>query len=485
MAQHKDYGLIGVGNSVQLGKQGPKVVRDGGSLGVNITDEDGSTAVTVSGANASLSNHFVTKAQLDSVSADALVTDIEYNSGTVTMGTIADGTKTIQTVFSVDTVFDGNTVINVGTDSNNSLLMSAQYYDLTGSGDYITVNTVELSTTETFKVYVTQGNSTVGNGTVVVSVLDGPVTGSSAGGSSGIALTDLSVTTLDPGGNGSLTYNNSTGVFSFTPADTSSASIGGTNGQVQYNSSGSLEGSSSMTFDGYTLYAGLLETTRISTDDSRSTMAIGTKDGSTFRHNIQISNGGTSASVVLYGQLSTSPDTAGNRSFDFRGTDLYNLPLANITNVSSTAPTNGQALAWNNSTSEWEPGTNVIVDTLTVEDGVKEKLQSKSITGSGTFTFQCANGQVFHVASPAADFGCNFTDLTIDTDYATATTIVIDQGSTAYMPTSVAIAGSNATITWQGGSAPSGTANGIDVVTFSFLNVSSTVTVLGQSVSFS
>ena len=118
-------------------------------------------------------------------------------------------------------------------------------------------------------------------------------------------------------------------------------------------------------------------------------------------------------------------------------------------------------------------------------DGVKEKLQSKSITGSGTFTFQCANGQVFHVASPAADFGCNFTDLTIDTDYATATTIVIDQGSTAYMPTSVAIAGSSATITWQGGSAPSGTANGIDVVTFSFLNVSSTVTVLGQSVSFS
>ena len=53
------------------------------------------------------------------------------------------------------------------------------------------------------------------------------------------------------------------------------------------------------------------------------------------------------------------------------------------------------------------------------------------------------------------------------------------------MPTSVAIAGSSATITWQGGSAPSGTANGVDVVTFSFLNVSGTVTVLGQSVSFS
>jgi hypothetical protein len=38
----------------------------------------------------------------------------------------------------------------------------------------------------------------------------------------GIDLTDLSVTTNSPSGNGSLTYNNSTGVFTFTPADLSS-----------------------------------------------------------------------------------------------------------------------------------------------------------------------------------------------------------------------------------------------------------------------
>lgn len=198
MAQHKDYGLIGVGNSLQLGKQGPKVVRDGGSLGVNITDVNGVTPVTVAGANATASNHFVTKAQLDSVSADALVRDIQFNSSTITMGNIASGTKTIQTVFFVDNVFDGNSVIEVGTDSNNSLLMSANYYDLTETGDYITINTLELLSDTEIKVFVTQGNSTVGTGTVVVSVLDGPVTGSGAGGGANIP-TSVSELTNDAG----------------------------------------------------------------------------------------------------------------------------------------------------------------------------------------------------------------------------------------------------------------------------------------------
>ena len=221
MAQHKDYGLIGVGNTLQFGKQGPQMVRDGVSGGLNVTDENGTTPITLSGANATQSNHFVTKAQLDSVAADALVADVEYNSSTLTMGTIAAGTKTIQTVFTVDAVFDGNTEIKVGTDSTNDLLLAANYYDLTETGDYVSVSTLELTSDTQVKVFVTQGNSTVGNGTVVVSVLDGPVTGSSAGGSSGISLTDLSVSSASPSGNGSLTYNNTSGVFTFTPTDLS------------------------------------------------------------------------------------------------------------------------------------------------------------------------------------------------------------------------------------------------------------------------
>ena len=46
---------------------------------------------------------------------------------------------------------------------------------------------------------------------------------SGGGGGGGIALTDLSVTTGSASGGGSLTYNNSTGAFTFIPADMSSA----------------------------------------------------------------------------------------------------------------------------------------------------------------------------------------------------------------------------------------------------------------------
>ena len=34
-----------------------------------------------------------------------------------------------------------------------------------------------------------------------------------------ISLTDISVTTAEPSGNGSLAYSNVSGVFTFTPAD--------------------------------------------------------------------------------------------------------------------------------------------------------------------------------------------------------------------------------------------------------------------------
>ena len=42
------------------------------------------------------------------------------------------------------------------------------------------------------------------------------------GGGGGIALTDLSVTSLAAAGSGTLTYDNTTGVFDYTPPDLSS-----------------------------------------------------------------------------------------------------------------------------------------------------------------------------------------------------------------------------------------------------------------------
>ena len=52
------------------------------------------------------------------------------------------------------------------------------------------------------------------------------------------------------------------------------------------------------------------------------------------------------------------------------------------------------------------------------------------------------------------------------------------------MPTSLQIGGVLQSIKWQGNSIPSGTASGIDVVSFSILNDGGTYVVMGQSVSF-
>ena len=65
MAQVKNYGLIGTGSEIQLGKQGPKLKGNADTDTFSITTEGGSTLTTLEGANGTSAGHFVTKAQLD------------------------------------------------------------------------------------------------------------------------------------------------------------------------------------------------------------------------------------------------------------------------------------------------------------------------------------------------------------------------------------------------------------------------------------
>ena len=109
-----------------------------------------------------------------------------------------------------------------------------------------------------------------------------------------------------------------------------------------------------------------------------------------------------------------------------------------------------------------------------------------TLTGStGTVTHDCDNGHIFYHTGAAADWTANFTNLDLTAEHATTLSIVIDQGATAYIPSAVEIGGVAQTILWQGGSAPSGTADGTDVVAFSILNDGGTYVVMGQLVGFS
>jgi hypothetical protein len=69
VAQVKNYGLIGVGNNLQLGKNGPKLVGNADTGSFTITNEGGALT-TIIGANATQSSELVTKAQLDALSVE-------------------------------------------------------------------------------------------------------------------------------------------------------------------------------------------------------------------------------------------------------------------------------------------------------------------------------------------------------------------------------------------------------------------------------
>ena len=120
---------------------------------------------------------------------------------------------------------------------------------------------------------------------------------------------------------------------------------------------------------------------------------------------------------------------------------------------------------------------------IQIEQGVEEKFAT--LTGStGVVAHDCDNGHVFYHTGATGDITANFTNLDLTAEYGTNLTVIINQGATPYEVTAVQIGGAAQTINWQGGSAPTGNANGIDSFSFTILNDGGSYVVLGQMVDF-
>lgn len=126
---------------------------------------------------------------------------------------------------------------------------------------------------------------------------------------------------------------------------------------------------------------------------------------------------------------------------------------------------------------------NVTTGVLKIDDGAHEKFQAKA-DATGTVTHDCASGHVFYHTSPDANWTANFTNLNLDSGYATAVTLIIVQGGTGYYPSAVQIGGVGQTLNWQANTTPTPSTNRTDVVTFSIINNSGTYIVLGQLTGF-
>ena len=147
---------------------------------------------------------------------------------------------------------------------------------------------------------------------------------------------------------------------------------------------------------------------------------------------------------------------------------------------------NGAVELYHDNVKKFETSADGIISAgrSTFEGGVIEGFSD--LTGAtGTVAHDCANGHIFRHTSISANFTANFTNIGLTNDHGTMVSLMLVQGGTAYIPNAVQIGGSAQTILWQGGSAPSGTSNGTDIVSFSITQSSGSYTVLGQLTSYS
>lgn len=172
MATVKKYNLAGVSTSLELGKQGSYITGNADAIGF-YTSGDALQKVAI--ANATASTEAVTKAQLDATAADLVqhvTLDVEYNSGTSNIATIAAGSRILSVTVDVPTAWASGSstgdFVEVGDTSNGSRFIRAGDLDVTKVGQYHSQYQYEYSAESVMTVAVTNGAASAGTATVSV-----------------------------------------------------------------------------------------------------------------------------------------------------------------------------------------------------------------------------------------------------------------------------------------------------------------------------
>jgi hypothetical protein len=103
---------------------------------------------------------------------------------------------------------------------------------------------------------------------------------------------------------------------------------------------------------------------------------------------------------------------------------------------------------------------------------------------TGTVAHDVTVTNTYYHSSPAANFTANFTNVPTTSSKIIVVTLVIAQGSTPYVPSTFQIDGTTTSVSWLGGSAPTGNASKYDVISYSLFRVGSAWTVFGSASSF-
>jgi hypothetical protein len=92
-----------------------------------------------------------------------------------------------------------------------------------------------------------------------------------------------------------------------------------------------------------------------------------------------------------------------------------------------------------------------------------------------------SSSAVFSHTNIAGNFIANFTNVPTTNNRTVSIALILDQGSTPYMSLGAQIDGVTQTINWIGGSAPAGTSNKLDIVSFTLIRTGNAWTVIASS----
>ena len=127
-------------------------------------------------------------------------------------------------------------------------------------------------------------------------------------------------------------------------------------------------------------------------------------------------------------------------------------------------------------------GTVVVTGMLDVQE-IREALNDITLS-SNVGTLDWTTGNVFFIGTaPTGNMTFNITNVPTDNGEIMSVTVFVTQGSTGYIPSTLNINGSSATIRWVNGSnpVPTSQAGKIDIFSLSLIRRASSWTVLGSS----
>ncbi len=314
--------------------------------------------------------------------------------------------------------------------------------------------------------------------------------------SGGVGLDDFSVTVAGESGGGNLEY--SSGAFTYTPPDLNSyAQLSGfsvttdaaqSGGSLSYDDTNGTFTYRPANLSGYATLSQFSVTTD-GTPSGGGSLSYNNSSGEFTFVPADTAGGGGGGDVVD----DTTPELGGDLDIN-----NYNITGTGNVNITGDATFSGGTVSADTFTSS-ATGAPVLTSastiTLTASDGVvfdgapireiSELMINDGTAVSGTRTFDVSASPIKYITGITANITVNFTNVPTTNDISHSFSVVVDQGTTAFIINAIQIAGAAQTILWADGVAPSGTNSGTDVFTFTLLRRSAAWTVLGSATSYS